>query len=506
MDNSSDINIQSALSVQNEQLKSQLMATSLINEITKVMLASPELDSVFKTIILGIQETMGFSRVILFEIDKQNFCLKPKIWTGIEDELVKNITIPLGFMGGGTADAAFFNKHIIVDEVDKDVDPAAALETKSYLVIPLVAKATKNCWEYHNCNIDKCPAYEGHNPCCWSILGSGLCHKVVTEDERRQACLSCELFKCVGVLWMDKPESEELVTSAQMTTLTTLAYQAGIIIDNFEMYQAVETANKNLKEINERLARVNTDLNKAQSKINKDLDHARIIQTGLLPTEFSDTKGLEVGARYIPASQVGGDYYDLFHIDKNRFGAIVADVSGHGVAAAMVMAMTKVLLKTYCSQTSSPKQTLEKINSVFQNDIKTDNFVTVFYAIIDVSEKKMYSTSAGHNPVIFINREQKQYDIIKADGLFLGVFEDMMLQDNERTFKSGDRLILYTDGLTEADNRKSEMYTFERLCEVAVAHTEKNPKLFIDFVLEDLNNFTEGKPLEDDVTMLVIDF
>jgi len=225
--------LQQALAAQNEQLKAQLMATSLINEITKVMLASPELDSVFKTIILGIQETLGFERVILFDIDRERFCLRPRIWTGVDDAKVNTVEIPLGFMGGSTSDAVFLNKHIIVDIVDNDVDPVAALGPKAYIAIPLVAKVSKSCHEHFQCGFTECPAYDSYNPCCWSVFGSCMRNKTTTEDERRQACLACELFKCVGVLWMDKPNSDILVTSDQMTTLTTLAYQAGIIIDTF---------------------------------------------------------------------------------------------------------------------------------------------------------------------------------------------------------------------------------------------------------------------------------
>ncbi len=506
MDNKKKEDIQKVISDQNEQLKAQLIATSLINEITKVMLASSNLSDVFNTIILGIKETMGFSRVVYFKIDKENFCLRPKIWAGIKDEDIKDINVPLGFMGGGTADAVFLNKHIIVDQVDKDIDPVAALNTKSYLVLPLVAKSTKKCKDFYNCNISECPAHDGHNPCCWSVMGSSMRNKVETEDERREICINCEMFKCVGVLWMDKPESEELVSSDQMTTLTTLAYQAGIIIDSFEMYNALENANTELTESHSKLAKLYGELNKAHAKINKDLDQARTIQTGLLPTKFTDTENLNVAAKYIPASQVGGDYYDLFRIDEDRFGVIVADVSGHGVAAAMVMTMTKVLLKTYCTKADTPRETLEMINSVFQNDIKTDNFVTVFYAVVDVKRKKIMHSSAGHNPVIIVNRKQKTQEIIKADGLFLGVFEDMMLCDNERDYHEGDRLVLYTDGLTEAENMGMEMYSFERLCDKAMKHCDKSPTEFVDYIIKDLDSYRGDKSLEDDVTMLVVDF
>jgi sigma-B regulation protein RsbU (phosphoserine phosphatase) len=305
---------------------------------------------------------------------------------------------------------------------------------------------------------------------------------------------------------MDKPNSETLATSEEMTTLTTLTYQAGIIIDNFEMYQALENSNHRLKEMNERLAQVNEELRIAHVKINNDLDHARVIQTNLLPRGFADSAFMKVGARYIPASTVGGDYYDFFKIDQEHYGLIVADVSGHGVAAAMIMAMTKVLLKTFSPQIISPKQTLEKINSIFQNDIKTDNFVTVFYAILNTNTKQLTYVSAGHNPIIYMDKKTKEYELIKAEGLFLGVFEDMLLQDRSRITKSGDRIVLYTDGLTEAENKSGEMYSMERLCDISQKLSHLKPDEFLDQVLKDLKSYTQNKTLEDDVTMMVIDF
>lgn len=491
---------QEILSAQNEQLKSQLMATSLINEITKVMMSTPDLDHVFRTIILGIHETIGFDRVALLEVNKDHFCLRPKIWAGIEDEKIKNLEIPLGFMGGPAADAVFLYRHLIVDVVDEDVDPVAVLGTKSYLVIPLITKITQSLQNRQDSINNSFAPYESF------VLKSNEPEREVTEDDRRQAFMKTEQFRCMGILLMDRPDSKVLVTSDEMTPLTTLASQAGIIIDNFEMYHAVEKANKNLKEINEQLAVVNNDLTKAHAKINKDLDRARVIQTGLLPTEFKDTENMKVGARYLPADQVGGDYYDFFRIDQDHYGMVVADVSGHGVASALIMAMTKVLLKTFSQKIRSPQETLERINDIFQTDIQTDNFVTVFFGIFNIKEKKLHFVSAGHNPIIFIDKKSNNLDTIKADGLFLGVFEDMMLSESSRDVVSGNRIVLYTDGLTEAESPGGDMYNLARLCDISKDLSHLDPDAFIDRVFEDLRNFTAGSPLQDDVTMLVIDF
>ena len=135
------------LKIQNDQLKEQLMSNSLINELVKVMHSCTDLEGIIKTVLLGIQEILGFDRVILFDIDKEGFSLKPNSWVGIDKtDLKSSLTIPLGFEGGEIPDSIFLNKHIIVEGADADFDIIAeTLDTTTYLVIPLVSKATRKC-------------------------------------------------------------------------------------------------------------------------------------------------------------------------------------------------------------------------------------------------------------------------------------------------------------------------------------------------------------------------
>ncbi|MFH0920276.1 MAG: hypothetical protein V1913_07920, partial [Fibrobacterota bacterium] len=225
------------LSQQNEQLKAQLMATSVLTEITKVMLATPNLEAVFKTLMLGVNSTMGFERMVLFKIQPEEFALKPVQWMGMDDIAVTHVRVPLGFMDGGElVDAIFLNRPILVDPAVAD-DPIAVWSPKSYLALPIVTKIYSRCWEFHKCTHKECPAYENPNPYCWSIKGSCLRFPVRDEDDRRRRCVACPYFKCQYVLWMDKPGATALATSEDITVLTTLAYQTGIIVDNFQTYE-----------------------------------------------------------------------------------------------------------------------------------------------------------------------------------------------------------------------------------------------------------------------------
>jgi transcriptional regulator with GAF, ATPase, and Fis domain len=180
------------LQAQNDQLKAQLMNNSLIFELTKVMYSCTDQEGIIKTVLLGIKEIINFDRIILFSIDTPNFCLKPRSWVGLPESQVKNFSIPLGFEGGEITDAIFLNRHLVVDAPDKDIDPFfTLLRSETYLVIPLISKANRKCWEVKNCDKMTCPVHGGYNPYCWSIPGSGLCVDATSENEKRKACIQC---------------------------------------------------------------------------------------------------------------------------------------------------------------------------------------------------------------------------------------------------------------------------------------------------------------------------
>jgi serine phosphatase RsbU (regulator of sigma subunit) len=493
---------------QNDVLKTQLMNMSLINELTRVLNSCTDLDGIIKTVLLGIQEIIGFDRVILFAIDRGNFALTPSSWVGINLPYVNRISIPLGFDGGEITDAIFLNRHIIVDQTDPELDLfRTQLESTSYLVIPLVSKATRKCFEQKNCNHTSCPAHGGHNPYCWSIPGSGLRLHNASEDEKRRECIKCACFKVEGVLWMDRNSSKRPIASDDISMLSAVINVAGIIIENFRMFNALELSNAEISQANNQLKVVNHDLQIAQAKINADLDRARKIQQGLLPQDFPDTEAFAIGAHYIPATAVGGDYYDVFEITKGTYGIVVADVSGHGISSALIMSMVKVLLKTYATASATPQQTLEKINATFLSEIKTDNFVTVFYGVLDTTAHTLSYTSAGHCPILIFDKVSHQSTQVKADGLFLGVFDDMMLSQSTMSYAPGTtRVTLYTDGLIESRNKTEEMFDISRLQQISADTLALTPRKTIEKIIQTQKQFCGNREPDDDITLLVIDF
>lgn len=493
---------------QNEQLKTQLMSNSLIYELTKVMHSCTDQDGIIKTVLLGIQEIINFPRAVLFSIDKENFVLRPKLWVGLKDADIKDFAIPLGFEGGEITDSIFLNRHLIIEHPDEADDPfAKKLGSPSYLVIPLINKATRKCWEVKNCNKMTCPVHGGYNPFCWSIPNSGQMLGAASENEKRKGCIACACFKVEGVFWMDRAGMDLPIASDDITTLSLVINQAGIILENFRIFNALEKVNGDLKNANTQLTTVNHDLQVAQAKINTDLEHARIIQQGLLPQGILSAPGFSASARYIPADAVGGDYYDVFEIAKGVYGIVVADVSGHGISSALIMSMVKVLLKIHATVERSPQKTLETINRTFLSEIRTDNFVTIFYALLDTNAHVISYASAGHCPVLLLNKETKQCAQIKADGLFLGIFPDMMLKETRYSYMPGaERIVLYTDGLTEARNKDDDMFEVEKLTESAIQTLSFDTAQTVDKILARQKSFCGSQQIpEDDITLLVLD-
>jgi sigma-B regulation protein RsbU (phosphoserine phosphatase) len=331
-----------------------------------------------------------------------------------------------------------------------------------------------------------------------------------SEDQRRSACSHCPCFACLGVLWMEKTHSEATISSEDISLLSTIATQSGIIIDNHLIFNKLEQSNDKLSAANTKLTQVNTELSEAQAKINADLDHARKVQQGLLPNIDNALDYFSIGVQYIPAHAVGGDYYDMFEIAPGTYAAVIADVSGHGIASAFIMSMAKVLLKTISYQGLSPQHTLERINTTFLTEVKSDNFITIFYSIIDVKNAVMTYNSAGHCPVLLIDKNTRDVRSIEADGTFLGIFDDMMLEQRSHRFShDSERLLLYTDGLTEAHNAQEEMFTFDRLSQIALDTLSLPPQKAVDAIINEYQKF-RGTELriqspEDDVTLLVID-
>ena len=235
--------------------------------------------------------------------------------------------------------------------------------------------------------------------------------------------------------------------------------------------------------------------------VDSELATARAIQQAALPRRNPDLPGLDVATIYTPASDVAGDFYDFIELDHGALGIFIADVSGHGVPAALVASMLKIALATQSEHASSPARILANLNTLFCGRLERQ-FITAAYVHIDPIAGVLTTASAGHPPPIL--RHGETCDEIIAPGVVLGRFRDARYEELSRPFVPGDTLVLYTDGVTETANRTAEMWGDERLRTTIAANDGGASVLAAKIVAEVELWRGIGGPPEDDVTMIVV--
>jgi phosphoserine phosphatase RsbU/P len=258
----------------------------------------------------------------------------------------------------------------------------------------------------------------------------------------------------------------------------------------------------------ERLERRNTELQRSlelsAAKLEvqeEDLRRAREIQESLLPKAIPQVPGFELAAAWQPARAVGGDYYDVVRLDQNRLGVCIADVVGKGVSAALLMANVQAIVRAFAGGSESPAQLCDRVNSVLCGNIDIGKFVTFFYGVLDASQRTFQYCNAGHpRPIVLSSDSIRE---LSEGGAVLGVFPNWKYEDATIELCSGDRLLLFTDGITEAAAADGQEFGEDKLAEVVksshiVSAAELNAR-----VLARVNEFCAGH-FQDDATLLVI--
>jgi len=243
--------------------------------------------------------------------------------------------------------------------------------------------------------------------------------------------------------------------------------------------------------------------------LQQELDIATVIQTSILPKifpPFPDRKEFDIYAKMQPAREVGGDLYDFFLIDKNRLGIIIGDVSGKGIAAALLMAVSKTLLKATALKGLPADNILDEVNKILVDDSPSNMFVTVFYGVLDTRSGAFEYSNGGHNLPVIISRDGTVRTLDNAGGLVLGAFSGSEYQSNIILLKPGDMIFMYTDGVTEAMNADEELFTEERLAECLSGKENFMPKDLIQIVFDEVRNFSNGIEQADDITCLALKY
>jgi serine phosphatase RsbU (regulator of sigma subunit) len=250
-----------------------------------------------------------------------------------------------------------------------------------------------------------------------------------------------------------------------------------------------------LKQVQEEREKSDTLLD----AIMKDLDKARNIQQSLLPKEMPERNDLKLGARYIPMEQVGGDLYDFIEFPNGRLGIFIADVSGHGIPAAMISSMAKLVLAIFGMSISSPSEYLTYLNKFIEGKI-AGNFLTCFYCIIDPVEKKMYYANAGHPP--FLHIRDGKINQLRSKGRLVGVFDELNIEEKQLQLKKNDRFLFYTDGITEVFNSEGEEFGEERLAEVTLKKRNLSLEEHLNEIIFIATEFGGAQEMQDDATLV----
>ncbi len=247
------------------------------------------------------------------------------------------------------------------------------------------------------------------------------------------------------------------------------------------------------------------ELQEAYDAVDRELKSVENIQRSLLPPELPKIGNLDLAAYYQTSHRAGGDYYDFFPLPDGRWGILIADVSGHGTPAAVMMAITHSIAHTYPGPPTPPADMLRYLNHQLTARYtgNSDAFVTAFYGIFDPSRRSMVYSSAGHNPPRIKSCATGR--IASFDGarsLPLGIDPDEEYEEAHSDLRPGDQLVFYTDGITEAKGSGGEMFGLQRLDD-ALTECREGAAALIEAVLRALSGFTAGQPADDDRTILI---
>jgi sigma-B regulation protein RsbU (phosphoserine phosphatase) len=240
--------------------------------------------------------------------------------------------------------------------------------------------------------------------------------------------------------------------------------------------------------------------------IQKELETARQIQLSILPTDIPKIKGLDIAARYIPMTAVAGDFYDFIAIDESRIGILVADVSGHGMPAALIASMLKIALAAQASHAAHPAQVLSGLNQALCGKFQ-HHYVTAAYVFIDMVMKKLTYAGAGHPPILMWRPSSEGVRDVEENGLFLGKFPWATYSSLELPITPGDWCLLYTDGIPETSNQSQIEFGAERFRQFLAAEQCVSANQLADHLLEELSRWAAripGEDLDDDITMVAI--
>jgi sigma-B regulation protein RsbU (phosphoserine phosphatase) len=299
-------------------------------------------------------------------------------------------------------------------------------------------------------------------------LRSVLCVPIIQKDQ------------VLGVIYVDNRFQLGIFSQEDLDLLTSIASSAGIAIDNARLYQiAVE-----------------------KGRMERELQMAREVQHSLIPPQTPQLVGWEFAACWRPAHEVSGDYYDFIPISKDRLGVVVADVSDKGMPAALFMALSRSVIRSVVGQQEDLSKEIGKANHLIWRDSSEGTFITLFYAQFRAKSGRIRYVNAGHNPPLVYRSETQKFETLTRTGMAAGVEGKVEYQQEAINLKEGDYLLMYTDGVTDAQMGETN-FGDDRLKEAALSVSGLPAAELVKRLEKEVCDFSGSGDPVDDVTMLI---
>jgi serine phosphatase RsbU (regulator of sigma subunit) len=255
-----------------------------------------------------------------------------------------------------------------------------------------------------------------------------------------------------------------------------------------------------------RLKKTHDQLYLKNKQIEKEMEAAKKVQEFIIPDDFSGIPYPSISGKYLPMENIGGDFFDFYPLENNRTGLLIADVTGHGIPAALIVTMTKMVFNVYAEKYDSTAALLTKVNSDIKKMLLENQYITAFYGIYDNKNKTFTFTNAGHIRPFYYRKRTGKILMLDSFGFFIGILDDPKYEQKTIKVEEGDRLFLLTDGVTELKNSAREDFGDQRLAKFISDNKDIKGNEFCNKLLEVLMSHIIGAEKSDDLAFLNIEF
>lgn len=295
-----------------------------------------------------------------------------------------------------------------------------------------------------------------------------------------------------GTLVFFSEEGDLIRISSNKRFFNLIGQQVGLALEKAKLFNELERSFREIATKNK--------------QFNEELALAQKMQRGILALNFPKKPGVRFAVKYIPSYHLSGDFYDIFEISHDKVGVLIADVCGHGINSALVTSFLKASVRDMSQNHQRPDHLLDSLNKKLWDLLNAEMFVSAFYLIIDLTEKKLHYSNAGHPYPMIYHGNGKETDYLKVDGTLLSVLKDSEYAVCSRSVVPGDRVIMYTDGIFDMKNKKGEFVSMDFVQELTLRYARLDGYDFIDALINRLYKFGNIQHFEDDINLIVVDF